>query len=87
MKRCLFKDVQTRQRVGRILQGSGKRRTRTGGIVEHLQYSLKRLNVPLDVEGGRMALMIDGKNLEVCTAESSAWRHTARGTAKNCVGE
>ena len=55
MKRCLFKDVQTRQRVRRILEGSGKRRMRTGGIFEHLQYSLKRLSVPLDSEGGRMA--------------------------------
>ena len=85
MKRCLSKDGQSRQRVRRVLEGAGKRRMRTGGFVENLQCSVKRLNAHLDLQEDLIVLDIDGQNLEMTTTESSTWAHYAREAARKTV--
>ena len=58
---------------------------RTGGFVENLQYSLKRLNADLDIQEDKFVLGIDGQNLDVRTAQSSTWAHFAREAARKAV--
>ena len=63
LERSVASDEQVRRRLTAILQSTNKRRTRSGGFVENLLYTLKRIDAGQLIEDGKVSLEVNGLGL------------------------
>ena len=85
LRRCLNNDEEVKARTFEIIGGSQERRLRTGGFVENLMYSLKRLNIDMTVADTDIILEFPGKTLSMSESESCTWEHWVREAARRAV--
>ena len=82
LKRSVASDEQVRRRLTAILQSTNKRRTRSGGFVENLLYTLKRIDAGLLIEDGKVSLEVNGMSLDLDSTNLASWAHQAREAAR-----
>ena len=85
LKRSVAGDEQVRRRLIAILQSTHKRRIRSGGFVENLLYTLKRIDARLLIEDGNISLEVNGLSLDLESTSLSSWAHQAREAARRMV--
>ena len=85
LRRCLNNDEDVKARVFQILGEMHQRRTRSGGFVENLMYTLKRLNLEMMVADSDIIINFPGKTLSMTESEASTWEHFSRESARRAV--
>ena len=85
--RSLKADKEVRKRVMNIVRQANRRRTRTGGFVENIMYTLKRLNVTMtiDEETDNIILDMADERLNLKNTPPSTWAHNALEAAQRAV--
>ena len=86
VQRCALHDDGLRELLGELWsQLEHKRRFRTGGFIENLLYSVKRLGTRAEVSESCFVLNVGGVELDAFASTSQQWAHHCREAARLSV--